>query len=59
MNKKSILGPLIYPAAKKQRPPTIFSLSPTQPDEWELERSDIIMRNKLGNSIIVKYFINF
>ncbi|KAI1708926.1 protein tyrosine kinase domain-containing protein [Ditylenchus destructor] len=39
---------LMYPAPKKQRPPTIFSLSPTQPDEWEVERSEIQMRNKLG-----------
>uniref|UniRef100_A0A915DZW2 Tyrosine-protein kinase n=1 Tax=Ditylenchus dipsaci TaxID=166011 RepID=A0A915DZW2_9BILA len=39
---------LMYPAPKKQRPPTIFSLSPTQPDEWEVERTEITMRNKLG-----------
>lgn len=38
----------MYPAPKKQRPPTIFSLSPTQPDEWEVDRSEITMKNKLG-----------
>uniref|UniRef100_A0A915AI09 Tyrosine-protein kinase n=1 Tax=Parascaris univalens TaxID=6257 RepID=A0A915AI09_PARUN len=39
---------LLYPAPKKERPPTVFSLSPTQPDEWEVDRSEIVMRNKLG-----------
>uniref|UniRef100_A0A915PPZ0 Tyrosine-protein kinase n=1 Tax=Setaria digitata TaxID=48799 RepID=A0A915PPZ0_9BILA len=39
---------LLYPAPKKERPPMVFSLSPTQPDEWEVDRSEIIMRSKLG-----------
>ncbi|VDD92496.1 unnamed protein product [Enterobius vermicularis] len=39
---------LLYPAPKKERPPMVFSLSPTQPDEWEVDRSEIVMRNKLG-----------
>ena len=39
---------LLYPAPKKERPPAVFSLSPTQPDEWEVDRSEIVMRNKLG-----------
>ncbi|CAG9533872.1 unnamed protein product [Cercopithifilaria johnstoni] len=39
---------LLYPAPKKERPPMVFSLSPTQPDEWEVERSEIVMRSKLG-----------
>ncbi|WKY14214.1 hypothetical protein Q1695_000057 [Nippostrongylus brasiliensis] len=30
---------LLFPAPKKERPPCVFSLSPTQPDEWEVERS--------------------
>uniref|UniRef100_A0A7E4W137 Tyrosine-protein kinase n=1 Tax=Panagrellus redivivus TaxID=6233 RepID=A0A7E4W137_PANRE len=39
---------LLYPVPKKQRLPAMFSLSPTQPDEWEISRHDIVMRNKLG-----------
>uniref|UniRef100_A0A914XX90 Tyrosine-protein kinase n=1 Tax=Panagrolaimus superbus TaxID=310955 RepID=A0A914XX90_9BILA len=39
---------LLYPAPKKQRLPGIFSLSPTQPDEWEIDRHEIVMQNKLG-----------
>lgn len=46
----------MYPAPKKQRPPTIFSLSPTQPDEWEVNRSEITMKNKLG---IIIFFFKF
>ncbi|CAI4228791.1 unnamed protein product [Auanema sp. JU1783] len=39
---------LMYPAPKKNKPPCVFSLSPTQPDEWEVDRSEIVMHNKLG-----------
>ncbi|PIO72905.1 SH3 domain protein [Teladorsagia circumcincta] len=39
---------LLFPAPKKDRPPCVFSLSPTQPDEWEVERNEIVMHNKLG-----------
>lgn len=39
---------LLFPAPKKERPPCVFSLSPTQPDEWEVERSEIVMHQKLG-----------
>ncbi|RCN52504.1 SH2 domain protein [Ancylostoma caninum] len=39
---------LLFPAPKKERPPCVFSLSPTQPDEWEVERTEIVMHNKLG-----------
>ncbi|KAK5978347.1 hypothetical protein GCK32_012889 [Trichostrongylus colubriformis] len=39
---------LLFPAPKKNRPPCVFSLSPTQPDEWEVERNEILMRSKLG-----------
>ncbi len=41
-------GTLLYPAPKRDRPSTVFSLSPTQADEWELDRAEIVMRNKLG-----------
>ena len=39
---------LMYPAPKKNKNLGVFSLSPTQPDEWEINRLEIIMRNKLG-----------
>ena len=39
---------LLYPAPKKQRLPGVFSLSPTQPDEWEIDRHEIVMQSKLG-----------
>ncbi|KJH44171.1 SH2 domain protein [Dictyocaulus viviparus] len=39
---------LMFPAPKKDCPPCVFSLSPTQPDEWEVERTEIVMHNKLG-----------
>uniref|UniRef100_A0AC34QPU0 Tyrosine-protein kinase n=1 Tax=Panagrolaimus sp. JU765 TaxID=591449 RepID=A0AC34QPU0_9BILA len=39
---------LLYPAPKKQKNPGVFSLSPTQPDEWEVNRLEIVMRNKVG-----------
>ena len=41
-------GNLLYPAAKKERPHGIFSLSPTEQDDWEVDRTEITMRNKLG-----------
>uniref|UniRef100_A0A0N4ZLX0 Tyrosine-protein kinase n=1 Tax=Parastrongyloides trichosuri TaxID=131310 RepID=A0A0N4ZLX0_PARTI len=40
---------LQYPAAKKQKGPTIFSLSPTRSDEWEMDRNEIVMRNQIGS----------
>ncbi|CAL2049322.1 unnamed protein product [Caenorhabditis brenneri] len=39
---------LMYPASKKDKTRGLFSLSPNAPDEWELDRSEIIMHNKLG-----------
>uniref|UniRef100_A0A8R1HL11 Tyrosine-protein kinase n=1 Tax=Caenorhabditis japonica TaxID=281687 RepID=A0A8R1HL11_CAEJA len=39
---------LQYPASKKDKGRGLFSLSPNAPDEWELDRSEIIMHNKLG-----------
>ncbi|MCP9256810.1 Tyrosine-protein kinase [Dirofilaria immitis] len=48
LHADGLICTLLYPAPKKERPPMVFSLSPTQPDEWEVERSEIIMRNKLG-----------
>ncbi|XP_038063483.1 tyrosine-protein kinase ABL1-like isoform X2 [Patiria miniata] len=41
-----LITTLRFPAAKTNKP-TIYGVSP-QPDEWEIERTDISMRNKLG-----------
>jgi hypothetical protein len=44
-------GTLMYPVSKRQTGPSpqnLFSLSPTQPDEWEVDREEIQMNNKLG-----------
>ncbi|EFO22616.2 TK/ABL protein kinase [Loa loa] len=48
LHADGLICTLLYPAPKKERPPMVFSLSPTQPDDWEVERSEIIMRSKLG-----------
>uniref|UniRef100_A0A0N5AST4 Tyrosine-protein kinase n=1 Tax=Syphacia muris TaxID=451379 RepID=A0A0N5AST4_9BILA len=48
VNADGLVCTLLYPAPKKERPPMVFSLSPTQPDEWEVDRSEIVMKNKLG-----------
>ncbi|KAK0403448.1 hypothetical protein QR680_016923 [Steinernema hermaphroditum] len=48
VNADGLICNLLYPAPKKERAPTVFSLSPTQPDEWEICRNEIVMRNKLG-----------
>lgn len=37
---------LLYPAPKRNKP-TVFALSP-EPDEWEIDRTDIVMKHKLG-----------
>ncbi|GAB0096216.1 Tyrosine-protein kinase [Sergentomyia squamirostris] len=41
-----LITPLLYPAPKQNKP-TVFPLSP-EPDEWEICRTDIVMRHKLG-----------
>nr|XP_054769386.1 tyrosine-protein kinase ABL1-like [Lytechinus pictus] len=41
-----LITTLRYPAAKMQKP-IIYGVSPL-PDEWEIERTDISMKNKLG-----------
>ncbi|KHN73993.1 Tyrosine-protein kinase abl-1 [Toxocara canis] len=43
---------LLYPAPKKERPPTVFSLSPTQPDEWEEEA--MALHDFLAEAAIMK-----
>ena len=37
---------LLYPAPKRQKP-TVFGLSP-EPDRWEIERTEIAMKHRLG-----------
>ncbi|XP_043225715.1 tyrosine-protein kinase ABL1-like isoform X2 [Amphibalanus amphitrite] len=37
---------LLYPAPKRNKPP-VFAVSP-ETDKWEIERTDITMRHKLG-----------
>ncbi|XP_077986365.1 uncharacterized protein LOC144440827 [Glandiceps talaboti] len=41
-----LITTLHYPAPKRNKP-TIYGLSP-QPDNWEIERTEIVMRHKLG-----------
>ncbi|GMT04998.1 hypothetical protein PENTCL1PPCAC_27172, partial [Pristionchus entomophagus] len=48
MQADGLICNLLYPAPKKHRAAQVFSLSPTAPDEWEVDRTEIAMRNKLG-----------
>ncbi|KAK3850172.1 hypothetical protein Pcinc_043101, partial [Petrolisthes cinctipes] len=41
-----LITQLLYPAPKRNKP-TVFGLTP-EPDEWEIERTDIAMKHKLG-----------
>ncbi|XP_046605236.1 tyrosine-protein kinase Abl [Neodiprion virginianus] len=41
-----LITQLLYPAPKRNKP-TVFPLSP-EPDEWEINRTDIVMKHKLG-----------
>lgn len=46
MHSDGLITQLLYPAPKHNKP-TVFALSP-EPDEWEINRTDITMRHKLG-----------
>ncbi|XP_017784883.1 PREDICTED: tyrosine-protein kinase Abl isoform X2 [Nicrophorus vespilloides] len=46
MQSDGLITQLLYPAPKHNKP-TVFPLSP-EPDEWEINRTDIVMRHKLG-----------
>lgn len=46
MLSDGLITQLLYPAPKHNKP-TVFPLSP-EPDEWEINRTDIVMRHKLG-----------
>lgn len=41
-----LITQLLYPAPKHDKP-TVFPLSP-EPDEWEINRTAIVMKHKLG-----------
>ncbi|PSN33486.1 Tyrosine-protein kinase Abl [Blattella germanica] len=46
MHSDGLITQLLYPAPKHNKP-TVFALSP-EPDEWEINRTDIVMKHKLG-----------
>ncbi|XP_023030325.2 tyrosine-protein kinase Abl isoform X2 [Leptinotarsa decemlineata] len=46
MASDGLITQLLYPAPKHNKP-TVFPLSP-EPDEWEINRTDIVMKHKLG-----------
>ncbi|CAB4069721.1 ABL1 [Lepeophtheirus salmonis] len=46
MHADGLITQLLYPAPKRNKP-TLFALSP-ETDEWEMDRTDIVMRHKLG-----------
>ncbi|XP_073974449.1 tyrosine-protein kinase Abl isoform X2 [Rhodnius prolixus] len=46
LHSDGLITQLLYPAPKHNKP-TVFALSP-EPDEWEINRTDIVMRHKLG-----------
>lgn len=46
MQADGLIFTLLYPAPKRNKP-TVFGLSP-EPDKWEIERTEIAMKHKLG-----------
>ncbi|GIX82793.1 tyrosine-protein kinase Abl [Caerostris extrusa] len=46
MHADGLITLLLYPAPKRNKP-AVFALSP-EPDEWEIDRTDIVMKHKLG-----------
>ncbi|KAI1289133.1 Tyrosine-protein kinase Abl [Halotydeus destructor] len=47
MHTDGLITMLLYPAPKRNKQSTMFALSP-EPDEWEIDRTDIVMKHKLG-----------
>ncbi|KRY68694.1 Tyrosine-protein kinase abl-1, partial [Trichinella pseudospiralis] len=39
---------LLYPAPKKDTVSSNFSLTQSQPDEWEIDRTEVVMKQRLG-----------
>lgn len=54
-NADGLITQLLYPAPKRHKP-QVFALSP-EPDEWEIERTDIAMKQKLGGGIKIYIYI--
>ncbi|XP_052789432.1 tyrosine-protein kinase Abl-like [Mya arenaria] len=46
IHSDGLVTTLLYPAPKRQKP-TVFGLSP-EPDKWEIERTEIAMKHRLG-----------
>lgn len=46
VHSDGLITQLLYPAPKKDKP-ALFALSP-ETDEWEMDRTDIVMKHKLG-----------
>lgn len=46
MHSDGLITQLLYPAPKRNKS-ALYSLSP-EPDEWEVDRTDIVMKHKLG-----------
>uniref|UniRef100_A0A2R5LL31 Tyrosine-protein kinase n=1 Tax=Ornithodoros turicata TaxID=34597 RepID=A0A2R5LL31_9ACAR len=46
LHSDGLITQLLYPAPKRNKP-AVFALSP-EPDEWEIDRTDIVMRHRLG-----------
>ena len=47
---------LLYPAPKRNKP-TVFGMSP-EPDKWEIERTEIAMKHRLGKcTTVAKYSV--
>ncbi|XP_076455377.1 uncharacterized protein LOC143289977 [Babylonia areolata] len=46
LHADGLVTTLLYPAPKRQKP-TVFGVSP-EPDRWEIERTEIAMKHRLG-----------
>ncbi|XP_077505717.1 tyrosine-protein kinase Abl isoform X1 [Amblyomma americanum] len=46
LHADGLITQLLYPAPKRNKP-AVFALSP-EPDEWEIDRTDIVMKHRLG-----------
>ncbi|UYV84000.1 ABL1 [Cordylochernes scorpioides] len=47
LHADGLITMLHYPAPKRHKP-AVFALSPEPPDEWEIDRTDIVMKHRLG-----------
>ena len=56
LNADGLIFNLLYPAPKRNKP-TVFGVSP-EPDRWEIERTEIAMKHKLG-MVLMLYFSLF